>query len=302
VRASRFTHALLVSTATAVTVGATASGSAAISGVLDMVAIGAILLLGLPHGALDLIALGRDAEVEASRWAILAVYLFLLVGSAALWFLSPALALIGFLVVSIVHFASEWQDQLPPVVAWPAAALVIALPASTHPVEVADLFAALAGDRIVAGTLVTVAGWTAIPLALGLVAGLLSVRTAQTERVMLTALGLAGTTLHPLHAFAIFFALVHAPRHMVSEAATLGERLGAAWVLAIPMTIAAVLMFAGMWYGIMRSNLAAAAFTLLAILAIPHMFSRQALRLVARLRKLGTDMQSDQNEVQRLHH
>ena len=75
---------------------------------LDLAALGAVVLIGLPHGALD----GAIAiHLGFSRRMILFIrFLLLYVGMAGLviaaWIVAPALCLLGFLVISMIHFGA----------------------------------------------------------------------------------------------------------------------------------------------------------------------------------------------------
>ncbi len=263
-----------------VTLAAVVSSHVAASAVLrwlDITAVVALLLVGLPHGALDLIELRADPRLHSRRAAIPAVYLLLLGAVALTWWIDARLALIAFLLLSIVHFAGEWQEDLPALAAWPAAALVVAAPAATRASTVGNLFTALSGDPALAARLVTVAGLAALPFASAL-AGALIVKPARwSEVAILLALGVAASALEPLPAFAIFFAAVHSPRHLAQTAAQLGWTTEHACRRAWPMTLASLVIFAFM-LGVGRLQSGTASFLLLAVLAVPHMFAKPILR------------------------
>ena len=75
---------------------------------LDLVALAAVVLIGLPHGALDgaiAMHLGYATKIlNFIRFIVLYVMMAGLV--VALWIVMPALCLLGFLMISMIHFGS----------------------------------------------------------------------------------------------------------------------------------------------------------------------------------------------------
>ena len=75
-------------------------------GLVNLLALGGVVLIGLPHGAFDgaiAACLGQaNRPVKMIRFIILYVALAGLV--VGLWLVFPVAALIGFLGISVVHF------------------------------------------------------------------------------------------------------------------------------------------------------------------------------------------------------
>jgi Brp/Blh family beta-carotene 15,15'-monooxygenase len=79
--------------------------------------VASVVVLGLPHGAADIVALPRAvAGRVTARWAgvVVALYLALGVAYAALWFLAPVPAAVGFVMLTWLHWG---QGDLYPLVA-----------------------------------------------------------------------------------------------------------------------------------------------------------------------------------------
>jgi Brp/Blh family beta-carotene 15,15'-monooxygenase len=79
--------------------------------------IASVVLFGLPHGAVDHLALARTADRPATRrhqLAVGALYLGLGGAYAVAWFLAPAAAAVGFVVLTWAHWG---QGDLYPLIA-----------------------------------------------------------------------------------------------------------------------------------------------------------------------------------------
>jgi beta-carotene 15,15'-dioxygenase len=79
--------------------------------------VASVLLLGLPHGAVDHLLLPRArGEALSARWLAIVGLVYLVVGLLYLvvWFLSPALAFALFILLTLVHWG---QGDLYPLVA-----------------------------------------------------------------------------------------------------------------------------------------------------------------------------------------
>ena len=69
-----------------------------------------ILLIGIPHGAIDHILLFRKREM--SQLTFYSIYLGLIVGFIILWHITPIFSLLFFLLISAFHFGeSQFSDE-----------------------------------------------------------------------------------------------------------------------------------------------------------------------------------------------
>ena len=104
-----------------------------------------ILVLGVPHGALDPIFAHRLYRIRTKLgWlSFVGIYLLLALLVVLLWRVAPLLFLSGFLLISLLHFSGDPRTGTP----WPARLLYggapIILPALLHGVETTRLFSFL---------------------------------------------------------------------------------------------------------------------------------------------------------------
>lgn len=175
-----------------------------------------VLLLGLPHGALDpwLAQSLKWQDSARQRWVFNAVYGLLSVSVVVAWVFFPVLCLGVFLLISAWHFSGDWDANLPWVWRRALGALLLLMPVGFHTQEVAVLFAHLSGEGGAA-----LAHGLALPagaLALGMVL-IASAATAQRQWALvieLLLLVLLAFAAPPLVYFALYFCLLHSPRHM----------------------------------------------------------------------------------------
>ena len=163
-------------------------------------------LLGLPHGAVDHLALGWvRGRTGAARPVVLLAYAVAALSAAALALAAPLPALLALLVLSAAHFA-EGEAAYDRLRGGPG----LALPAAARPLLVAlapTVPTVLAPVRL--PVLVLTAALVVAALVVALRAGRLLVAT---ELVVVVGGAVAGP---PLLAFAVWFGLWHSPRHLV---------------------------------------------------------------------------------------
>lgn len=261
------------------------------------VAVPLVLLLGLPHGAADMLRAGRPGRGAGGSLAFVAGYLALAAAVVAGWIAWPGLALAAFLAVSILHFAAtdrEAEAADPSPLGWAAAlargsAPVVGL-AWIHPGEVTGLFALLIPGTEAAEAALRMRRAVAAPLPL--VAAVLVVDAlaelgrararAAPRRAFraLTGPALLLTALPPpLVGFAIYFCGWHAPVHTAAvlrrlRAAGVGRPVGRLLrAVAVPWATTVVLG-ATAWLalpaGAAAENALRVVFVGLAALTLPH--------------------------------
>ena len=174
-----------------------------------------VVVLGVPHGALDPIFARRLYAVHTvGAWlAFVTLYLGLGVLVIAFWVLTPSLFLVAFLVASAVHFSGDLASGTH----WFARLLyggtVIVLPVLLHATDMTQLFGFLVGS-VAADSFVSVLrflAWLWVP-------GILLTLIFTWRRNWLTALEIASSSLlvvatPPLLGFAVFFCAMHSARH-----------------------------------------------------------------------------------------
>lgn len=251
----------------------------------------AVVMLGLPHGALDP-WIARQAGIFR-RWpgwvAFNLSYLVLAMLMLLLWWLMPVTALALFLALSVWHFSGDWSTTLP----WPARLVtssgLIVLPSFFHPESVVAIFAALSGGQ----SLVIADGLAAAgPLVLAGMFAAMAVAAWQrhwSTTLEVGAIALLAALASPLVFFVLYFCLLHSPRHMGHELRVAGRPfrrrlLAIATVYtAATLVIGAVLAWL-LWPFVAGSDLILKlVFIGLAALTVPHM----ALILYRRWPALG---------------
>jgi Brp/Blh family beta-carotene 15,15'-monooxygenase len=246
----------------------------------------AIVVLGVPHGALDTIFARELYGVRTwAAWLRFGVvYLVLAAAVVGLWFGFPMLFLIGFLMISIAHFSGDPEGQVP----WPVrlahGGAIIFLPLLDHREEVENLFGLLVGDGA-AGWLTPWLAYAAGPWAIGLGAAALFLAWRRSwGAVELGCLGLLAWLAPPLISFAIFFCTMHSARHMIRSArfsrqSSVRLLLAAMFVPLILVAVASVVA----WYLLRDQSVdrrvVQIVFVGLAALTVPHMALVERVRL-----------------------
>lgn len=243
-----------------------------------------IMSLGIPHGALDPIFAKELPQIKSrASWAGFVVcYLLLAALVVCLWWVLPALFLMGFLGISVLHFSG---DPAPGATFWSRllyGGAVITLPFLWHADEGGRLFSLLVGRD------------AALPIAAGLhliagpwLAGLVLVTVLNGRRDWLLALeisavGLLALAATPLLGFAVFFCGMHSMRHILRTQRYSGftpQRL--ALMAVLPML--AVFLIAALGWTLLPDSpiderMLQFLFVALAALTVPHMVLVERVR------------------------
>ena len=223
-RPRRAARQTTVASFTVVALAAVAGGLAPdLMGRAGPIALVAAGLLGLPHGAVDHLALGwARGRTGAARPGVLVAYLLAALTAAALAVAAPAPALLVLLVLSAAHFAEGEAafDRLRggPGLAAPALALgsaVVVAPLLLRPAAVGPLLTSLAPalPGLLGAVRLPVLLLTAVLIGVGLLVALRAKRyLVAGELAVVVGAAVLGP---PLLAFAAWFALWHGPRHLV---------------------------------------------------------------------------------------
>jgi Brp/Blh family beta-carotene 15,15'-monooxygenase len=237
-----------------------------------------VLLLGVPHGAFDVVLARRLFGVaEYKGWALFSLcYFGLSAAVVGLWMLTPTLFLCAFLALSALHFGGDpgrGTSRLSRVLYGGA---VIVLPALWHGPELGRLLALVAGPKSAAFVTPVLSGLAAPWLAVTLFASALRARRSPLAAVELAALAALSLTAPPLVAFTVYFCAMHSPRHILRTLARLpatevrGALQTALWpTLAV---LAAAAGVAGLASGLpLETRVMQVVFVGLAALTLPHM-------------------------------
>ena len=254
----------------------------------------AVIVCGLPHGALDL-NLVRGATDGSRMTLATAVGLYLMAAGIvlAVWVFAPAAALFGFLLIAVIHFGlGDTEDLRGP----QRAIEVIArggfagiAPFVFHPSTTRDLFALLVGPNTTAAldsALAAISSPVTLVWILCLVVALLwralqhrsGWGAACAELILTTAIF---AVFQPLAAFLLYFCFVHSVRHIADLGAARfpesGTRAGR-WLIreSLPFTVATIAFAAVIWFLFARGaaydqTMIRTIFWGLSALTVPHM-------------------------------
>lgn len=245
----------------------------------ELLAVGLlVLLLGMPHGALDvLIARQLFGTANVWGWTFFCVsYLGLAAAVVGVWIVAPTLFLGLFLTGSALHFAGDPAAGASRLARIGYGGAVIVLPALWHGAELQRLLGLVAGPE--SAELVTpVLSHLAWPwLAAMVLACAGQFRTnglAACESAGLAALALAAP---PLVAFSAYFCVMHSPRHVIRTCAGLDSaEVRKAWAMALYPTLAVVIAAALLFWLVdgvtLEARVMQILFVGLAALTLPHM-------------------------------
>ena len=182
-----------------------------------IIAAALILILGVPHGALDLVFARKLHQIRTPwGWVVFgAAYAALALAVVGVWSVAPSIFLVGFLLISAVHFSADPAPGTRIVSRIFYGGAVIFLPALFHSSAVSQLFTMLSGpaaSESVTFWLSLAAGpWLA---ALMVCAAFEAYRSWQTGLELL-AVGLLCVSAPPLVGFSAFFCAMHSGRHIL---------------------------------------------------------------------------------------
>lgn len=250
---------------------------------------GLILLLGVPHGALDpVFARHLHGMRSIGSWLAFGLCYSAVAGLVVIsWQIAPTPFLVAFLLVSVAHFSGDLGKSAPLPATLLYGGAIIILPTLLHATQVQLLFDALVGPHS-AQSMTRIMRWLAWPWLVGLsVAAIALWRRAPRTALELTTLGCLALCAPPLYAFTAYFCLMHGARHILRTVAYAGD-MPARQIIALaalPMAlVAAVALLVIATHSDTRAldaTIVQTVFVGLAALTVPHM------ALIERVRHRG---------------
>ena len=202
-------------------------------GVLNIIAISAIVFIGLPHGAMDgavAYRLGWMVNLKKSA-SFFIVYVLISICVVLFWIKFPVIALIGFLGISMIHFGIGDVHGLDDARVWievvAHGGVVICGISMAHMTNVDEIYSALVGGestRWVWGFIYVTTALTACSLLYCITRFYVNEKWKKTS-LELIFLGITFYLLPPLLAFAFYFCFVHSIRHFKNIYSTLNDGL-----------------------------------------------------------------------------
>lgn len=237
-----------------------------------------ILLLGVPHGALDTVFAEELHGVHGwCGWSLFALaYLSLSLLVLLAWQYAPQLFLAGFLLLSVLHFSGD----LTPGAGFMARLLyggtTIVLPALLHESEMARLFAFLVAPQAAAALAGFLHDISWLWLLATILAAAWRTRTHRLTGFEMAAAVILALLAPPLLAFTVFFCTMHSARHIVRTwhhaGAGPAARLGRAALLPLLGTL---ILGGAAAYSLrvqpIEAGMMQLVFVGLATLTVPHM-------------------------------
>ena len=182
-----------------------------------LVAGALIALLGMPHGAFDVVFARKLFGVaDLQGWAMFSLlYLGLAEVVVGFWFVAPTAFLCAFLLCSALHFGGDPAAGTSKFTRGLYGGAVIVLPALWHGPELQRLLGMVAGPAS-AASIAPVLSQLAVPwLGATALSCLLLARTSRMAASELIALAALSVTAPPLVAFTMYFCAMHSPRHIL---------------------------------------------------------------------------------------
>lgn len=266
---------------TGLTLAAAAAGFKLDGAGVTLLCCGAILLLGLPHGALDMLGLLRSPR----RVRAVGFYLALAGATAALWWAIPGAALLLFFAMAIGHFSEDWPG--PGLIANGSALALLAAPVVLHRGVIDALFAVIV-DGAIPPLAVALLLLAPVAIAAGLTSCALLWNAGRPVRAVSSAAALAGALwLPPLVGFALAFGLFHSPRQFARGVEGIAARQWRKPVAAASLaSLLLVALIAGTGAPDFSAGMLRGTFIVLSVLTVPHMLMPLILRW-ARYRRHG---------------
>jgi Brp/Blh family beta-carotene 15,15'-monooxygenase len=209
----------------------------------------AVIILGLPHGALDFAVAKSLNYVNSGRTAItfLLVYTAIAALSILFWIELPGAALSLFLCISVFHFSADWRVTMPFYARICLAAIVLSGPSVVYASTVLDLFTALLVSNEVASWIIQAMQLIFGLACMGSIYFVISAFKGKNVKsgwqvIEWTGLIISSLLLTPLLHFALYFCVLHSPKHLLDVSKIIRVSFVKVIVVSLPFVILTVLL------------------------------------------------------------
>jgi Brp/Blh family beta-carotene 15,15'-monooxygenase len=237
--------------------------------------VAGVVLLGLPHGALDpMVAKERFGDRPGFSLPLFyGLYAAAAVCYTLAWWKWPAFGLTSFLAIAAYHFGSDWEGRGSLLSRCAYGASIVTLPAFSHPAQVTAVYGALGFTS--PQLLIQVSTVIAIT-ASGIALASAAYRRCGTDLIELLCIFAGAVAVQPLLFFVCYFALLHSPRHLLQTARSVGITDVASIARITAPVLLATLLLAAVFLAVLQgkrvdNRILYVVFVGLAGLTIPHM-------------------------------
>lgn len=230
-----------------------------------------MLLIGIPHGALDY-KLGVLSKNQNINLSFVLKYLAIMAAVYAIWLLSPMISLLLFILYSAWHFGqtdiAEWKIDSP-FIGFLWGLLFFTALLSSHVTELNQILQSLE-----IGVLSDSPVWKLLFLGAIVSALLISLRVRNISLTILTLLLCVSYYMPVVIAFSIYFVFHHSWMGWTHLKVSLHQTNSSLFVSALPFNAGALLLFAVLFMNVGESftfNLAMI-FVFISCISFPHVF------------------------------
>ena len=204
---------------------------------VTLVSLLMIILIGLPHGALDgAVSICLDIKNDFfSKFYFFLIYIGLAIFVTILWINFPQVCLILFLLISIFHFGLgdfNWSDKKEKyILGFINGGLVIFGISITSPTQVDIIFKSLSFETNFVWLFINIGSLILVSFLPWLFINLEKLSTIDIIRLFLIILSVL--FLHPLLAFAIYFCFIHTINHFMRIIPSLKKRISRSKIIKL---------------------------------------------------------------------
>jgi len=239
-------------------------------------ALSLVVILGVPHGSLDVLFARQTYQLaHMTKWIkFLSLYMASCLLIIALWMLAPGFFFVAFLILSAIHFSDDINLPGHQLLKLSYGFAIISLPSLMNGNELTNLYGMIV-DAELAQQIVLISKYVSLFLLPALLLLFYINKVNFRSQLEITSISILFLLATPILAFTIYFCLMHSARHLVRSRFFLEafQRQQFIYALILP-TIAVIIMGFGIWHFKLapsfERDLIQIIFVGLAALTVPH--------------------------------